>query len=725
MVYSQTGQYDKAEPLYLRSLAIREEKLGKDHPDVAISLNNLAGLYKSQGQHAKAEPLYLGGLAIWEAKLGKEHPSVATSLNNLAELYRTMGKYAQAEPLFRRSLAIKEAKLGKDHPDIATTLNNLALLAEAGGRVTEAADRTDQARRLIRRHVALVLPALSPSEQDNFLRHNDVKAWHRALSLGLRHADSPALAARSACWLLNGKAVAHQAAAQAALLARDGSDPELGPLSRRLADLRQRLARLTLATPAPGQEQARQAELAQLQGQEAELAKRLHQAGDYSLRPDLWGELDKIRQGLPADAVFIDVARVDMFDFKEPDPKKHWQPARYAAWITTAEWPVRVVDLGPAAAIDAAVRDVRQALQGASGDIRRQGEPEAESTLRLRLEKLAGLVLRPLLPHAGSRPRWILSPDAGPWLVPWAALPLPDGKYAVEEYTLSYVVNGRDLVNATVQPKVQPTSPLVLADPDFDLGLTQVARATRALLRGQQPLEETRGLSDALKLGSIPRLPGTAAEAEAIAPRLQQYSGAEPRLYTDRQALTGVFQAARNPKVVLLSTHGFFLPDQVVEPKERERQGAEASKPVKGLENPLLRCGLLLAGCNHADQAQEGEDTGVLTGLQIVGTDLRGTELVVLSACETGLGEVRNGEGVAGLRQAFQLAGAESVVATLWQVPDQQSAQLMIRFFDNLAAKQSKDVALRNAQLALIKARRDKNAAAHPFFWAAFTLTGM
>ncbi len=390
------------------------------------------------------------------------------------------------------------------------------------------------------------------------------------------------------------------------------------------------------------------------------------------------------------------------------------------------------MDLGPADVIEDAVKEVRQALTDAQGSpkhpstITQEGEPDAEKAMLKPLAALSKLVLEPLAEHIDGKKRWYISPDASLWLVPWAALPLKDGRYAVEAHTISYLVSGRDL--AAVPSQAKPSRPRMMADPDYNLGVAEARSVTKELVgKAAAPDPSLRSLSPSLGRLRAKRLDGTAAEAQAVKPALEKYAGEEAWLYQQDKALEGVFKSFRGPRVLILSTHGFFLEDQVVAPSDK--LGSDEKRPAldkegKPLENPLLRCGLLLAGCNNRDQAKEGDEDGVLTGLEVAGTDLRGTELVVLSACETGLGEVHNGEGVAGLRQAFQLAGARAVAATLWQIPDRESAKLMGDFFANLGDGKGKAEALREAQLAMIRSRREKNAAAHPFFWAAFTLTG-
>jgi CHAT domain-containing protein len=277
-------------------------------------------------------------------------------------------------------------------------------------------------------------------------------------------------------------------------------------------------------------------------------------------------------------------------------------------------------------------------------------------------------------------------------------------------------VSGRDLVREA--PRVRPGPALVLANPAFDLDpqkALQVAanlpELTRGVVRGGATRAPgvLRGVDDLLP-DSLPPLPGSQKEVERISPLLRKYTGEAPVERTRDRALEAVVKTAHSPRVLVLSTHGLILPE-----------------PPKKTVNPMLLCGLALAGYNDRRKAKPTQDDGFLTGLEIVGADLRGTELVVLSACESSLGKVRAGEGVASLRQAFHLAGARSVTATLWKIPDEETAELMEQFFTVLAdgdGKAGKADALQAAQVKMIQKRRDQFGAAHPLFWAAFCLSG-
>ncbi len=439
---------------------------------MADSLDNLANLYETMGQYDRAEPLYQRSLKIRESKLGPNHPDVAKSLNNLAGMYRDMGQFAQAEPLFQRSFTIIESQFGPDHPLLAISLYNMAVLHAATGRWSEAVADTEKQRRLVRRYVARTLPILNEKEQLTFLRTRDNGHLHNALSLGLHQRADAQSVERSAGWLLNGKAVAQEVLAQRTLLAAAGTDPALADLVKQLLAVRSQLASLSLTDAKPGQEAEHRRQLQMLDQQEQELSRRLGQATGRDTGGDPWVELSAVRKALAKDAVLIEVARIHVVNFEAKGKGNVWLPPRYAAWLIPAagQGEIAIVDLGEAEKIDAAVQAARKALEKAEATIRKEGEAKAEKQLRDAMRDLTRLVLEPLEGHLGQARELVVSPDAALWLVPWGALPLADGKYAVEKYQIRYCISGRDLVGRAAGAGQKGTNPVLFTNPDYDLG---------------------------------------------------------------------------------------------------------------------------------------------------------------------------------------------------------------------------------------------------------------
>ena len=715
------GDMVEAQKLFERALSIRRKKLGDDHPDVATALSNFAEFLRKQNQFAESERLHREALAIRERKLGADSVFVAHSLHNLAGLLRELNRDDDALGLYARSLKICRDKYGGENPELAKTLFGSAVLLAKLGQWNEAAAAFDESRRIIRKYNAQILPALKPAEQLTFLKSTDERFLEASLAAAYANRENQTFVDLSAAWLLNAKGVAQQALAERETLDRAKADAGTAETAKDLERVRSELSRLNSGAGKNAENANVRAELEKLRGRQRQLVEQLATQGGRSPQAGEWAELNSVRKTLPPNGVLLQIVRFRPRDFKRPvsDPQM-WLPPRYAAWIipATDAGPVKFIDLGPADAIEGAVNAARSDLEKSISAIQAEGEADAEKQLRGKLRSVSDLVLAPCLKALPKVDTIYLSPDASLWLIPWAALPIDDQSYAVEKFTLSYLVSGRDLLVAPGDAAAKLAPPQVFADPDYDLTAANAAAAARALWRSTPPPSAQKWPCE-VTLGKVQRLAATAQEATLVAPRLKQFAGAEPYVYLQQNALELVVKNVKRPQSLVISTHGFFLPEEARDAADGE---SFATQRGKAASNPLLRCGLLLGGCNNPPTP--GADDGILNGMEIVRLDLRGTELVVLSACQTALGQVQNGEGVAGLRQAFQLAGAKSVLATLWEVPDNDTAKLMIEFFGQLAEGKNKADALRAAQLKRITARRDRYGAAHPFYWGAFTLTG-
>jgi CHAT domain-containing protein len=313
--------------------------------------------------------------------------------------------------------------------------------------------------------------------------------------------------------------------------------------------------------------------------------------------------------------------------------------------------------------------------------------------------------MAPLRPLLGNADRLLLSPDGELNLIPFEALADEKNNYLIRRYSFTYLTSGRDLLRFQVKSQSRQ-GPVVMADPDFDSSGVASAAGTRG--------GENRRSGDfaTLKYG---KLSGTKAEAEAIEEILPK----NLKLLLGSAATETALKEVKAPSILHIATHGFFLPAQ-----ELQVIGEFTGDPFRKLErqmvsveNPLLRSGLALAGFNVR---RSGSEDGVLTALEVAGMNLWGTKLVVLSACETGIGEARNGDGVYGLRRALVIAGSQSQIMSLWKVGDDATKELMVEYYKRLKRGEGRHAALRNVQLAMLGSENRQ----HPYYWASFIPSG-
>ena len=705
----QQGRYDDAADLVRKSLAALEQHAAAgagEQEELIFCVSALAALLYREGRYDEAEASWLRAVELAKLLRGPSSALAAELGRRYALNCVCQGRYEHAEDLCQQAVNVSLEVKGQDHPSTSESLITLAEVQASRGKWSDAVKNVDAGMRSRVRYVRANLASLAPAEQIRVLRGDLTGACAAALSVGLVQRKSPEARESSASWLANAKALGHEASARQA-------------------------------------------------GRNARLDHAANRKRGIDDRDDVkeWVDAKTVRDHVPAGAVFVDIARFDLMSFDGKQQGVGDDVARYVAWIVPPQGAglIEVVDLGDASAIDALVavyRDTLRAALGEKGTVATVGEAAAEAALIAAAKPLAEKVLQPVLACirdsrvAGTLEEIILSPDGELWLVPWAALPIKDGHYLVESYSITTVTSARDLLPAAWSSH-EVTTPLIFADPLFDLHPEAISRAVQevgekdtTMLALEEPIASigALGMRSLSEVGQVPRLPGTLSEARQVIRKIERVTGSTPVAYLQAKALEERVKRVRSPRILHFATHGFTLADQVVSAAQREEMTAAAGRrTIQGLssangevlEDPLLRCGLLLTGCNLAPaERPQGMEDGCLTGKEIVELDLFGTDLVVLSACDTGLGRVQYGEGVAGLRQAFLIAGANTVLATLWKVPDGPTVELIGGFFDHLASGKGRALALRQSQLDLIERRRKAFGAAHPAAWAAFELTG-
>lgn len=715
------GDNAKALPLYERALAIRED-LDPQHPDTAAVLNNLAELYRAMGDKAKALQFHERALAIREKVLGPQHPDIAETLNNLAILHQTMGDNAKALTLFERALTIREKALGPQHPDTAMVLNNVAFLYQDMGDFTKALPLFERSLTICEKAFGSQDRATAVCQHNlatNYYRQDDlvntrafVTKWvssiHHQLQSILAMDERSRLTWQAShlvyslepCvlrpepmgqLLLRWKGIVLDSMIEDRAMASAVSGDSEG--RQKLADIQQlrtSMSKLAFSDKQADRDQSEQiasriADIERSLASRATILGRVRQSADITL--------DAVLPALPYGYVLL-----DFFQFYDPKLKEE-EANCYGVLLLAGDGQPKIIRIDGAETIDQAIAASRSAIT--KGD-----EPAFLSSLKILTDKLWIPIAAQLPPDSKTL---IIGPDGALNSLSFAALPSSDGRFLAEQYRIVYVGSGRDLARPVSKERSNHFA--VFADPDFDQSGTRQASNQIAMRSAEvAAFGEIR----------LPQLPGTEIEGKLLMQEAEKQGWAATAYFGDK-ATEQQIRALKKPGILHLATHGFYL--NAFTPSDDNTRGMklvglDQYKPVqnngKGVD-PMRASGIALTGA-HATlkawsegKAPDPDNDGILTAEEVAGLDLEGTWLVTLSACETGVGEIKSGEGVFGLRRAFMLAGAQNLLMTLWPVSDTTTGDIMKDFYHRALATDDAPRALADTQRDwLVTLRREK-----------------
>jgi CHAT domain-containing protein/Tfp pilus assembly protein PilF len=724
-VLHQLRDYEEAKKLVSRALAIFEKTIGPDNPRTAQVLGTLGGLHLDLHEYTAAQGDVERAYNILLKAVGENNIRTNAALKKIADIRMAAGDTTGAREVYRRALKIAESAQGKDNPKNGDLLERLAyaenacgahgialelydhalavwtgafgrdyyllaeLLANKGqtllalGRTAEALSTALESARVRRENV--MIGARGIAERQALLYAAQDRG---GLDLALRIASEGKAQGSDliAVWdaLIRDRALVLDEMIQRRNLAAHSAGGEIGDLWMQVSDSRDQLAAAAVRDTG-GKDRAAQMIALRNAVDNAERKLALRSSTFRKLQQSRQIGFEAVRPALPPGAALVGYAR---------------SADTYVALVLRAGRPSPVaVKLASAAAVEKLVAAWRAEMDRERESLGRAAARNEKSY------REAGIALRraiwdPVSTQLANARTVYIAADAALLMVNFGTLPSGDSQYLIETGpALRMLSTERDLASP---PSVrQPGELLAIGNPDF-----AVAPAPPPPSRGTP-----EGCTNFASI-RFDALPASGEEAHSIAQLWRAYGGKGTELEGSRATESAFKQQAAGKRVIHIATHGFFL--------EERCQTAPVLR-----ENPLLRSGLALAGANRRTVSASPRDDGILTAEEVAALDLTGTELVILSGCDTGIGVAQNGEGVLGLRRSFRIAGARTLVTSLWPVEDDDTRQWMLAFYRaRFAANVSAAEAARTASMQQLRALRASAKSTHPLYWGGFIAVG-